>query len=362
MSAFNGAPVINQITLTDGLANILVLEDGTANYDIVPESEGGEAEAETSSDGAFSVQLKRFQIDGLKVMYNDQQGGMAFSSSRIDMTLSGDFSADQTALKTNILMKTVKVVNGGVTYFNGVELELKADVDADFANSSYALKDNEFRINGLHLSWNGNISMPNDEDINLDLTYGAAKTEFKEILSLVPAIYAKDFEDVKASGSLELSGMVKGTYNEKNIPAFTANVKVGNGQFKYPDLPKSVDDIQMDLSVANPGGSTDNTVIDLKQFKFQLAANPFEVRALVKTPVSDPNIDASFKGKIDLGSLADAIPMEEGDKLSGTIVADASLKGKQSDLDKKQYDKFDAKGDFTLSPTLFTARLLLLFR
>jgi len=354
MSAFKGNPVINQIILTDGLANILVLEDGTANYDIIPESEGGEAEAEPSSDGAFSVQLKRFQIDGLQVMYNDQQGGMSFSTSRIDMTLSGDFSADKTALKTNVLMKTVKLVNGGVSYFNGVELELKADVDADLANSSYALKDNEFRINGLHLSWNGTVSMPNDEDINLDLTYGAAKTEFKEILSLVPAIYAKDFEDVKASGSLELSGMVKGTYNEKNIPAFTANVKVGNGQFKYPDLPKSVDDIQIDLAVANPGGSTDNTVIDLKQFKFQLAANPFEVRALVKTPVSDPNIDASFKGKIDLGSFADAMPMEEGDKLSGIIIADASLKGKQSDLDNKRYENFDAKGEFNLSDIVYS--------
>jgi uncharacterized protein involved in outer membrane biogenesis len=354
MSAFNGSPVINQITLADGLANVIVLEDGTANYDIVPESEGGEAEAEPSSDGSFAIQLKRFQIDGLQVMYNDNQDGMSFNTSRIDMTLSGDFSADKTALKTNILMKTVKLVNGGVSYLNGVELELKADVDADLANSSYALKDNEFRINGLHLSWNGNISMPNDDDINLDLTYAAAKTEFKEILSLVPAIYAKDFEDVKASGSLELNGMVKGTYNESTIPAFTLNTKVGNGQFKYPDLPKSVDDIQIDLSVANPGGTTDETVIDLKQFKFQLAANPFEIRALVKTPVSDPNIDASFKGKIDLGSLADAIPMEEGDKLSGLVVADASIKGKQSDLDKKRYESFDAKGEFNLTNIVYS--------
>lgn len=355
MSAFKGSPVINQITLADGLANVIVLENGKANYDIVPESEVTEtAEAPAESSGPFSIKLKQFEIANLEVMYSDQQGGMMFSTSKLNLNLSGDFAADQTNLKTNISMDNAKLVNGGIAYLNGVELALGAEVDADLANNSYTLKDNEFRINGLHLSWNGNISMPNDEDIELDLVYGAAKTEFKEILSLVPAIYAKDFADVKASGSLELNGMVKGTYNENAIPSFTANVKVGNGQFKYPDLPKSVDGIAIDLSVVNPGGSTDNTVIDLKQFVFQLAGNPFEVRALIKTPVSDPNIDASFKGKIDLTSLADAIPMEEGDKLAGTIIADAEMKGKQSDVDKGRYDKFNAKGEFILMDIVYS--------
>ncbi len=357
MSAFSGKPVINEISLTDGLANVIVLEDGSANYDIVPESEGGaasEGTPEPSSDGAFAIKLKRFKVDGLEVMYNDKQSGMSFSTSRIDMTLGGDFSSDKTVLKTNVVLQKVKLTTGGISYLNGVELGLEADVDADMANKSYTLNQNEFRINGLHLSLDGNISMPNEDDINLDLTYGAAKTEFKEILSLIPAIYAKDFEEVKASGSLELNGTVKGIYNENTIPGFTANVKVGNGQFKYPDLPKSVDGIQVDLSVENSGGSTDNTVIDLKQFVFQLAGNPFEIRALVKTPVSDPNIDASFKGKIDLTSLGDAIPMEEGDKLSGTIIADAEMKGKQSDLDKKRYEDFDAKGEFILMDVVYS--------
>ena len=358
MSAFSGKPVINEIALINGLANVVVLKDGKTNYDIVPESGDATSEetAETipSEDGDFAIQLKRFRIEGLEVMYSDLQGETAFSTSNIDMTLGGDFTTDRTAVKTNILLEKVKLTIGGVSYLNGAELELTADVDADMANNSYTLNQNEFRINGLQLTLDGNIAMPNDEDINLDLTYGAAKTEFKEILSLVPAIYAKDFSDVQASGSVELGGMVKGTYNENTIPGFTANLKVGNGQFKYPDLPKSVDGIAIDLSIANPGGDVDNTVIDMKTFKFQLATNPFEIIALVKTPLSDPNIDASFKGKIDLTSLADAIPMEEGDKLSGTIIADAEMKGKQSDLDKGRYEKFNATGEFILTDIVYS--------
>ncbi|MGK0385339.1 MAG: hypothetical protein ACJAVL_002102, partial [Bacteroidia bacterium] len=152
MSAFSGKPVINEIALTDGLANVIVLEDGTANYDIVPESDAAakEAPTETASteNGAFAIQLKRFVIDGLEVMYTDKQSGMIFSTSKINMTLGGDFSADRTALKTNILLEQVKLATGGVSYLNGVELELKADVDADMVNNSHTLNQNEFRING----------------------------------------------------------------------------------------------------------------------------------------------------------------------------------------------------------------------
>lgn len=349
MSAFSGSPTINQISLTEGLANVIVLEDGSANYDIVPTSDEPEdAAASESQSGGMAIKLKKFEIKNLEVMYTDKKGGTNFSTSGLNLTLGGDFQAERTTFETNVLMSNTKLAMGGVSYMNGVELALDAAVAADLATKSFVLSDNDFRINGLHLSWDGTVSMPNEDDINLNLTYAAAKTEFKEILSLVPAVYSKDFDDVKASGSLELSGMVKGTYNEKNIPAFEATVNVGNGQFKYPDLPKSVDGIEVDLHVVNPGGDADNTVIDLKQFKFQLASNPFDVRALIKTPVSDPNIDASFKGKIDLTSLGDAIPMEEGEKLSGTIIADAEMKGKQSDLDRGRYEKFDAKGEFIL--------------
>jgi len=357
MSAINGAPVINRINLAEGLANVIVLENGKANYDIVPESETEETPSEEPA-GAFAIKLKEFRITDLDLSYVDKQGGMEFKTTELDLSLSGDFAADRTSLKTNIYTDNTRLVSGGIAYLNGAELELKADVDADLANKSYSLKDNEFRINGLHLSWNGNVSMPNEEDINLDLTYAAAKTEFKEVLSLVPAVYKNDFQDVQASGSLELNGMVKGTLNEKTIPGFTTNLKVGNGQFKYPDLPKSVDAIQIDLQVLNPGGDADFTVIDLKNFQFQLAGNPFEVRALVKTPVSDPNIDASFKGKIDLNSLADAIPMEKDDKLSGSITADVELKGRQSDVDKGHYDKFNAKGQFVLKDVVYSTASL----
>ena len=59
-----------------------------------------------------------------------------------------------------------------------------------------------------------------EEDIDMDITFKTTKTDFKTLLSLIPAIYMKDFEDVKTSGKLALNGFAKGTYNDSILPAF----------------------------------------------------------------------------------------------------------------------------------------------
>lgn len=346
MSAFNGKPNINNIVLENGLIAATVLKDGTASYDITPSTEEVSSDS-TSNDGdaGFAISIDHFGVDNVRVSYDDQQGGMSFSTSDLQIGLNGDLGADRTIVSTTLAMKNTKLVSGGISYLNRADVEIKADVDADLANKAYELKDNELRINGLHLAFGGKVRMPNESDTEMDLTFTASKTEFKEILSLIPAIYQKDFDDIQTSGALALKGTVNGILNERIIPGFNIDLEVTDATFKYPDLPKSVENIQIDLNVKNPGGDPDLTLIDLSKFHFELASNPFDVLAKISNPVSDPNVDASFKGKIDLKSLADAIPMDEGAKLSGSLISDFSLKARNSDIEKKLFNKVDASGE-----------------
>lgn len=346
MSAFSGTPKVNSITLVDGNVDVRVLKNGSANYDItIPSEEVPDTAAtETPSEG-FNLIISHFRIENVAINYTDEKGGLAFSTAALKMDLSGDFSADRTVINTNVLMEEVRLVSGKVAYLNNAELALSAGVDADLANSAYQLKENEFRINGLHLLFDGVVSVPNEDDIEMDLTYSAPQADFKEILSLIPAVYSKDFEDIKTTGTLRVNGYAKGVYNDVTIPGFNVDVNVANATFQYPDLPKSLSNIQMDLNVKNPGGDVDLTLIDLSKLHFELAGNPFDMYTKVSTPVSDPNVNASFKGKIDLASLADAIPMGEGDQLTGVLISDFSVKGRNSDIEKKRFSKVDAKGE-----------------
>ena len=79
-----------------------------------------------------------------------------------------------------------------------------------------------------------------------------------------------------------------------------------------------------------------------------MAGNPFSLKASVKTPVSDPDLQATAKGTLDLGKVKEVYPLEDM-TLNGTIQADMNLAGKLSYIEKEQYDQMKAAGSIRLN-------------
>ena len=165
-----------------------------------------------------------------------------------------------------------------IPYLSKANIELKANIDANLKDSKYTLKDNYTRINAIKFAVNGWVQVLKSGGYDMDLKLDTKEVDFKSILSLVPAIYAKEFNGVKASGNVNLSGFVKGKMEGENYPAFGLKMKVSNGTFQYPDLPKSVQGITINASVESPGGSLDKTVVDVSPFAFSLGGNPFSLK------------------------------------------------------------------------------------
>jgi hypothetical protein len=355
MSVINGKEIgINAIILDAPRINAHVLKGGKANWDITKPSADTVAAA-PSEPSTFSMKLKKLKITDGVIVYNDEDGNMFASLKDLDLTLKGDMTQDNTSLDTEAEIAALDVVMDGVKYLSKTNVEVKAGIDADMKNSRYTFRENELRLNNLFLGFDGWVAMPT-EDIDMDIKFNAKKTDFKNILSLIPAVYAKDFESVKTEGKLALDGFAKGRYNEKMLPGFGLKVLVENAMFKYPDLPKQVDNINIDVKINNPGVDADLTVIDISKFNFKIAENPVDMKFLIKTPVSDPNIDGRIGGKLDLSSVKDVMPLDEGAELNGKISADITLKGKKSSIDNERYSEFDAKGEFSATDMKYAAK------
>jgi hypothetical protein len=119
---------------------------------------------------------------------------------------------------------------------------------------------------------------------------------------------------------------------------------VNNAAFQYPDLPLPARDIVMDLSLTNPGGTADSTLVKLDRFHLLIGRNPVDARLVLRTPVSDPDLDLRVKGKVDLADVGRTLKLEGIDQLAGTVAADALVRTRMSFIDKKQYDKVAASG------------------
>lgn len=337
---------INTISIDQPRIHALVLKNGKANWDITKPSADKASASEESAP--FKMSLEKFEIKNGYIVYDDASLGFKTELVNMNHTLSDDFTSDNFVIETLTEIEKFSMNYGGVAYMNKVKTRIKADIDADMPKMKFTFKDNEFSLNELTLGLDGFVAMPKD-DIDMDLKFKANQTEFKNILSLVPGVYTADFKDVKTSGSLSLNGFAKGIYNDKTMPAFGVNLLVKDAMFKYPSLPKSATNIQIDLAVDNKTGQPDATIIDLNKFHLELGGNPVDATMHVSTPVSDANINATIKATINLATMKEVIPMEKGDDLNGMITADVKMNGRMSTIEKGKYDEFNAQGNLAVT-------------
>lgn len=341
---------IKAIRLVEPYFNIIVLSDGKANYDITKPSES----SGSSESAPFKLSLQQYSIEDGRVNYNDMTLGFKMNLEGLQHKGKGDFTETIVELVTTTTINNTNMWYGGIKYLNRVQTAAEVNLLMDMPNFKFTFKENEVKLNDLALAFDGWLAMPND-DIDMDITWKVKQNEFKSFISLIPGVYSESFKDVQSSGSLAIDGFVKGTYNDKRMPGFGLNMKVNNGMFKYPSLPSSVNNVQIDLAVTNSNGVPDNTIINLKQLHVELGQEPFDMKLLVSTPVSNANINMMMKGKLVLDNIKNYIPLESGTSLSGQLTTDLTFKGRYLDIENKQYEKFEAKGSLGITNMKYEA-------
>ncbi len=336
--------VIKKIKLIDPNINVIVNKNGSANYDItLPSEESTITSPSNEEPSAFNLSINKFQIQNGSIKYSDKESNTQITINGLNHTLSGKLSTDNVVLNTNTRISNIVAIYEGIPYLSDVALAYKANIIADMKNDIYTLGKNELILNNLFLGFDGSVSLIKD-DINLVLTFSSIGNEFKDILSLVPTVYAKDFSSIKTDGQFSVSGMIKGIYNDSTLPSFNIEASIINGMFKYPDLPSSVENINITSRISNTGGSLDNTIIDISKFNIKVSENPIVAQFRISTPISDPNLKAKITGSLDLTTIKDFYPMPNSEELVGELILDLKLEGKMSSIENEKYDDFLAMG------------------
>ncbi len=339
---------ISKIIIEDTKVKAIVLENGHPNWDVMkPSADTTDTEETPTESAPIRIKLQKLSIKDLSVSYDDRQGGMYAAINHLNATCSGDFGSERTTVDLSMETPSLTYRTGGIPFLNKARLEADMNVDADFANNKYTLKDNTISLNAIQVNIDGWAAMQKN-GIGMDMKLNTNEVGFKELLSLIPAIYAKDFQDLKTDGKASLTAFAKGILGQDQVPQFEVALDVKDGMFRYPSLPAGVENINIAANVKNAGGNIDATEITISPFDFVLAGNPFSLKASVKTPMSDPDLQASAQGTLDLGKIKEVYPLEDM-TLNGTIQADMNLAGKLSYIEKEQYDQMKAAGSIRLN-------------
>lgn len=319
-SLFGSQYQINGISLNNPNINIKVLEDGKTNYDIAKSTgkttEEEKVEEPTTETAPFGINIDHWSVNGANIVYDDATMPFLLKLENLNHKGSGNTNLSEYDLNTNTSVGSMVVSYGGITYLSGqsLELDLITNIAMDAQKIAIVIKENAIKLSNMGISAQGNFGYQFESgDMEMDIRFAATESGFKDLLSLIPATYLQGFESLKADGQFSFEGQVVGAMTATEMPGFQVSLNVKEGMFQYPDLPSSVDNINVDMSVAALDGNYDNLTVDIKNFHLNLGKAPINGRLMVKGPLASmTNIEtsANISANMKLEDFADIFPME----------------------------------------------------
>lgn len=335
---------IDGITSKNGLINIIFNKDGIGNYDIAIKNKENEKGGKSEP---LSLKIKNYNIENYKFRYFDEKSKIKMVIDSINHEGIGDFAAQKLDLVTKSTAKITLDIDK-VNYMKDIALTLDAVLGIDLEKSKYTFKENKALINQLPLEFDGFIQMV-EAGQEYDLKFKTPTSSFKNFLGIIPAAYASSLDNVKTTGDFTVMGFAKGFYTDTTVPKFNVEITSNNASFKYPNLPKTVQNIIIDTKIINETGILNDTYVNLDKLSFKIDQDVFNAKANIRNIAQNAIVDAALKGTINLANLSKAYPIKLYKPLSGILNADVTTKFDMVSVEKSQYQNINNAGTMSLS-------------
>ena len=345
--------VINEISFRAPDINILSLSDGRSNYDIFKETADEiPTETPTEEEVAFSLAIKKWQIINGNLTYDDPSNGIYTAFRGINHVGSGDFSQDIFDLITQTTIASVGLNYEGTNYLKEKTFGADLNMKMNLPDSKYTFSENTLTLGTLAVGLNGDVMLPPNTDMAIDIKFQSLDMSIKSILSLLPGDYSSYLEKVSADGEVNLEGKVSGVYNELRLPDININAMISNGYLAYEEYPVPIEEVQLEAALVIPGVNMDLLSFSMPHFSMQLEGQDFHAQMEFEN-LANYTWDLNASGGLDLGKVFQIIPVE-GVGLKGLISGSFETSGNMLLIEEEKYAQLPTKGnvqvtDFSLS-------------
>jgi hypothetical protein len=328
---------VNSIHLLRPEVNLIVLEDGSANYDIFPESDT------STTTSNFALSLNQYAIEEASLNLIDQQSRLNVQLTGLQHEGYGNMTATQFDLTTKSSIESLNLRSEGTHYMTQSQIDLDAIIQVDLEENTYSLAENNLRINELDLTGNGKLTLLESGALDITADIQSPSEDFSSYLSVVPYAFTKDFKEVKSSGKGTFEATIQGIYDSEkgNYPNFNINLLVQDAEFNYPGLPASVNQINIVGNIENTSKDLSDLYINLNNFSLAVKDQKVQGQVSVNKLLNDPHIKAKANGSMNLAQLAEALPLEQNTQLKGNLDFDVKANVQSSDLES---DEWSGKG------------------
>jgi hypothetical protein len=335
--------IVNSIAINEAMLTLKTNTIGNTNYDISKKSDDNTA----SNDASFKFDIQTYAINNSAITYIDESSNTFVYISELNHNGKGIFSAETSELDTNTEAHLSMSVDSTI-YLNNTVIKLEALLDLDLSNDIYTFKNNKGFLNQLPIEFQGSVKLLEDA-LDIDITFENPESTFKDFLAVLPESYAENIETVETTGDFKVSGKIKGIYSDDTIPNFDITILSDNASFKYPDLPKRVENISINTQIKNNTGQSADTYIAVNKLNFKIDNDSFKSSAIIKNLMGNMAVNAIIEGTLNLTNIKKVYPISTERNLSGILNANVKTSFDMDAIEKSAYERIKNSGTMRLS-------------
>ncbi len=295
-SLFGSNIKISSVVIDDGALFILKDKKGNFNYDIWKESS-----SDNSSDGELNLKLEEAKLKDIELIYVNEKESQDLKVNINEANMSGEFSGNRFALKTDADILTVFFETPEGKYFANKKINYDADVDIDFDKENYNIKDFLLTIEDNKFQIKGDVKK-DVKAFDYDLTFDGKDCTLQSLIGLLPDGYVENLIGLKSKGDFTFRGTVKGKSDNKQ-PAININLGLDDGSISGPQLDSPFRDLTFNANYTNGEARTNqSSVLEIKDFKGYLQRELIELKLKVSN-LDNPFVKMSFNGAIPMDAV-----------------------------------------------------------
>ncbi len=328
IQVWQGNFTIEGLKIKNSETSLKINQQGENNYTILKAT--GKKSGNTST---VKFHLEKVNLENTLVHYIDVNAEQHLTFKSEELLASIRSANDIYDIEAEGELTTERISVNQNEFLTGKSFQVKSDLIYDDVQKALVIKPSTLEVRNSSFSVEGNYKWK--EKNIIDITTEGKGTDIQTLLSLLTEGVAKKFERYKSKGDVYITAKLKGQISRKTSPSIAIHFGFKDATLFNPESKSQITSASMEGSFASPQIlDIQNAVLDLKNIKGELNGEPFTADFKLRD-FKDPDVACSFHGKLDAASLLDFYPVQNVEKISGSLLANVAFEGRVGLLKKR---------------------------
>jgi hypothetical protein len=326
IDVWNDQYIIQGLNILNSETNLKINAKGENNYTIAKSSAG-------KGTGAVSFELDRVMLKNTKVHYTDLHAEQEHSFTSNELTASIQTTNDIYTISVSGEVTTEKIKVNQRSFLTGKSFQAESRLIYDDIRKVLTIEPSLLKLRTAVFTVSGEYSWK--EKNSIDLLTEAKDADIQTLLSLLPEAASKNLQQYQSKGDVYFKAKLKGEISSRKSPSISVDFGFKNTILFHPQYKSRIENASVQGSFASSDIlNVKVATLVLKNIDATLNGEPFSAN-LVISNFDSPEVICDFKGRVDAGAFLGFYPIANIQNVSGSLMANVSLRGKIELLKKK---------------------------